>query len=115
MTRVVLLVVLLGFVNSSCGGLSMNRMIMVFDMAVQKTLGRHIDELKHSKTQAFIGKRVPIETRILENGNTLYVYDYWKDTTMKRDGKCHVFLEFNTKTMIVVRASSVGKGCYTAY
>lgn len=115
MTRGVLLVVLLGFANISCGSLSMDRMILAFDTAVQKTLGRHIDELKHSETQAFIGKRVPMEIRVLENGNTLHVYDYWKDTAMKRNGECHVFLEFNTETMIVVKASSAGKGCYTAY
>lgn len=86
-----------------------------FDEQVQETEGRHIDELRYSETQAFIGDRSPEETVILENGNLLHVYDYWKGTSAKRKGRCEVFLEVDSKTRIVVRAYSEGKGCYTAY
>ena len=114
MTRLLLTLFLISFGSSSCS-LPMEKMRHVFDDWVQETLGRNIDELKYSETQAFIGKRVPYETKIKENGNLLYVYDYWEGTSAKRDGRCEVSLEFNPETMVVVRASSIGKGCYTAY
>lgn len=110
----ILPIIVLVFVNSSCS-LSMKKMILVFDSWVAETVGRNLDELKYSKTQAFIGKREPIEIRELETGNLLYVYDYWKGTAIKRDGDCKVFLEFDLETMIVLAARSEGKGCYTAY
>lgn len=110
----ILPIIALVFVNSSCS-LPMKKMILVFDSWVAETVGRNLNELKYSKTQAFIGKREPIEIRELESGNLLHVYDYWRGTAVKRGGDCKVFLEFDSKTMIVLAARSEGKGCYTAY
>ena len=93
----------------------MEKMIQAFDNSVKKTVGSSINKLKYSKTQAFISKREPIEIRELETGNLLYVYDYWKGTAIKKDGDCKVFLEFDSKTMIVLAARSEGESCHSAY
>lgn len=114
MTRVLVFLLLACFGSFSCS-FPMVKMESKFENSVAKTVGRSFNELRNSKTQAFIGKREPIEIKNLESGNLLYVYDYWKGTAMKRDGTCRVYLEFDCKTMLVLKASSEGKGCYTAY
>src|SRR5690625_331090 len=114
MTRVLVCLLLACLGSSSCSFLTAKKEWKVENSDV-KSDGRSFNELRNSKTQAFIGKREPIEIKNLESGNLLYVYDYWKGTAMKRDGTCRVYLEFDCKTMLVLKASSEGKGCYTAY
>jgi len=99
---------------SSCA-LNMEKMRNVFQESVQRTIGNSLDSLKHSPTQAFIGVREPIEIVSQDDGRILHVYDYWKDTAMKRDGQCKVFLYFSSRNDIVTEARSEGTGCYTAY
>ena len=99
---------------SSCA-LNMEKARNVFQESVQRTVGNSLDYLRHSPAQAFIGVREPIETVGQDDGGILYVYDYWKDTAMKRDGQCKVFLYFGSQNDIVIKARSEGPGCYTAY
>lgn len=116
MTKVILFILLACFGSSSCSlSRPMTKMKSTFDSSVARTVGRNLDELKHSKTLAFVGEREPVEIRYLDSGNLLHVYDYWKGTAMIRDGACLVYLEFEVKTMIVLSAKSEGQGCYTNY
>ena len=82
---------------------------------LQATVGKPIHYLRHSKSQAFIGDRQPIEIQKLEDGRTLHIYDYWAGTRMKREGKCLVYMYFSDGDMIVQDADAEGDGCYTAY
>lgn len=95
--------------------LSMNRMQEVFAEDLRLTVGRSLEELQYHETAAFIGKRKPTDRKRMDNGNLLLVYgDYWGQYGIKREA-CTVFLEFDSVTMRVVKATAEGDGCYSAY
>jgi len=114
MTRFIMIMVLFVLPISGCAQ-PMVKMQAVFEDWVQKTVGHSLEQLQDRHVFYFIGERTPTEIRELENGNLLYVYnEYWQQIGVDRV-PCDVFLEFDSKTMRVVKARSSGDGCFTAY
>ena len=112
--RKLILVVITSFTLVSCT-LNMEKMRSTFDEHLQKTVGRTFSELKSSPTQAFIGEREPEKISQVSDNQVLHMYDYWTGAKMVRDGNCKVYLYFEKISMVVTKAKSEGKGCYTAY
>src|SRR5690625_7921997 len=114
MIRVLVFLLLACFGSSSCS-FPMVKMESKFENSVAKTVGRSFNELRNSKTQAFIGKREPIDIKNRESGKLQYVYDYWKGTAMKRNSTCRVYIEFDCRTILLLYANLEGKGSYCVY
>ncbi|MCP4551054.1 MAG: hypothetical protein GY834_03195 [Bacteroidetes bacterium] len=114
-TTINLIIYVISSISLVSCALDTGRMKSTFNQALQKTIGRSLDELKNSPTQAFIGKRNPERISQVSDNRILHIYDYWKGTKMVRDGNCKVYLYFKISTMVVTKAKSEGKGCYTAY
>jgi hypothetical protein len=95
--------------------LPMHKMREAFSESLKNTNGQTLNDLKYHPGRAFVGSREPTQVRSLSNGNTLHIYDnYWAQYGIDRE-PCVVFLEFESKEMRVVNASSEGEGCYAAY